>query len=73
MQRAVHHASFLALPIAWAPATALACPDCAVGRVARSMVWQELWGTPLLAALAPFFVIVAVSFWADRGHQSRSS
>jgi len=48
------------------PPTASACPDCAVGRIARSLVWEQAFGPNLLAALAPFVVIIGVSIWAER-------
>jgi hypothetical protein len=48
------------------PATALACPDCSIGRVAREQLWSDNFATNLATALAPFLVIVVASLWAER-------
>jgi len=45
--------------VAVAPA-ALACPDCAVGRQARTEVWNDDFAFNLFVALLPFLMIGAV-------------
>jgi hypothetical protein len=40
--------------------SAAACPDCAVGRTARSQVWGEDFALYLLLTVLPFLLIGAV-------------
>jgi hypothetical protein len=54
------------LGTASSPVAALACPRCAAGTAARSAVWSEGFAFNMLAALAPFLVICAVSLWFER-------
>lgn len=45
---------------------ARACPDCDIGQVARAQFWSDDFAIHLGAALAPFAVVVAASFLAER-------
>ena len=45
---------------------AAACPDCAVGRQARSEVWNQDFGPNLLFALLPFLLIGVICLAAER-------
>jgi hypothetical protein len=64
---AVRLAAWLAwMGLALTGATARACPDCDIGRVARTQFWNDNFGTNLAVALAPFVVIAIVTLWADR-------
>lgn len=56
------------LTTAWA---SWACPNCAVGRVARQQVWEEGLATNLVIALAPFVIVGMVSLWAERIGKAR--
>src|SRR4051794_7678425 len=51
--------SMLLVSLSWCDLAA-ACPNCAIGRQARSQVWNDDFGTNLLAALLPFAVIGSV-------------
>ncbi len=46
--------------------TALACPDCAVGQVARQLVWTDSFSFHLAVTLTPFAIVAVVCVWADR-------
>ncbi len=46
-------------------ASALACPDCVPGKVARAQVWDQQLVSNLLAALLPFLVVGVVCAWVD--------
>jgi hypothetical protein len=50
-----------------------ACPDCAVGREARSLVWTEDFARNLLLAVVPFLLIGAVSALANRIGEAEAS
>ncbi|MEY4576431.1 MAG: hypothetical protein RL701_1134 [Pseudomonadota bacterium] len=56
-------------------AAAKACPDCAIGRQARSAVFYgEDFAANLTIALLPFVIIGAICMWAEaRGRSSSSS
>jgi hypothetical protein len=48
------------------PSTGLACPDCDIGRLARYQFWSDHFVWNLLAALAPFIVVVATAIRTER-------
>lgn len=48
-----------------------ACPNCALGREARALVWTEDFLFNLLLVIVPFLLIGAVSALANRVGQSR--
>ena len=52
-------AAALLVSLGWV-APAIACPNCAVGRQARSEVWNEDFGFNLFVALLLFLVIGGV-------------
>jgi hypothetical protein len=49
---------------AWA-APAVACPNCSVGRQARSEVWNSDFGFNLSVALLPFLLIAGICLWVE--------
>ncbi|MDP9151180.1 MAG: hypothetical protein M3O36_14730 [Myxococcota bacterium] len=50
-----------------------ACPNCAVGRQARSEVWNDDFGKNLFVALLPFILIGAICVRAERIGRTRSN
>jgi hypothetical protein len=63
-----------ALLAGWAVSPVLACPNCAVGREARSEVWDDQFARNLAYALLPFVVIGLVSLQVDAiGRRDRTS
>ena len=50
---------------------AAACPNCAVGKQARSEVWNDDFGRNLFVALLPFLVIGAICVRAERIGRTR--
>lgn len=51
---------------------ALACPDCALGRATRALVWNQNFLFNAAVSLAPFLLIAAASVWANRIGRPRS-
>jgi hypothetical protein len=49
--------------------TALACPDCSLGRLAWQQVWAQDFALNLTVALAPFLVVVAACLWAEAARE----
>ena len=41
------------------------CPGCAIGRQARSEVWNADFGFNLIVALIPFLIIGRICLWAE--------
>lgn len=50
----------------FAAAPAAACPDCAVGRQARSEVWNDDFARNVFVALLPFIVIGTICVRVER-------
>jgi hypothetical protein len=44
------------------PGSARACPDCAVGKQARTALWDEQFAYHLVVALLPFLVVGLASY-----------
>ena len=57
--RALAAASVYGLCTLW-PTAALACPDCAVGRIARSSVFDDHFAINLLMVLSPLVLLTAI-------------
>lgn len=45
---------------------AAACPDCWATRTAKQQVLQTDFASNAVVALAPFLVLGAIAWWADR-------
>ena len=60
----------LLVALAWLASSgaevARACPDCLVGRAARTQVWDQDFAFHLTVALIPFALVALASAWADR-------
>jgi hypothetical protein len=65
--------SFVALLLDAGASVASACPDCDVGRIARHQFWNDHFARNLLAGLAPFLVVIAATWIAERVGRPRSS
>jgi hypothetical protein len=51
-------------------APAAACPDCAIGKQARTLAWSDGFAQNLIASVLPFLFVAVIAFWVDRTDQS---